>query len=320
MPIHLHIELTNYCELRCPVCPTGTGIMERPTRAMDPELLKRLMEEAGPYLLTASLWGWGEPLLHPQLSRVLQIMGGHRVATFLSTNGQSLLNDGVVQALVDFPPTHLIVAIDGLTDDTNAMYRVGARLEPVLEGVQRLKEMKRQRSQLLPLLHMRYIVMRHNQHEIPRLEGFAREHGFDLLTVRTLSIIDEKPEDSRHGEYIPESGEFRAYSYENGARIRRNDRVCFYPFWFPAVCADGTVTACEQDYNATEPMGALDEGVSFRDIWFSSGVERLRRAIRNDSEGLGFCANCPNRDRPTTDTSIRAVRINRDIPDPVVIG
>ena len=320
MPVHLHIELTNYCELRCPICPSGTGAMTRPPKAMDPALLERLMAETGPYLLTASLWGWGEPLLHPQLSRILEIMGRQRVTTFLSTNGQNLMDDRVVQALTDFPPTHLIVAIDGLTDETNSVYRVGAKLKPVLDGVRRLAEIKRQRAQQLPILHMRYIVMRHNQHEVTSLENFATEHEFDLLTIRTLSTVDSNPQDSKYGEFLPESSEFRAYGYEDGTRIRRNDMLCYYPFWFPAVSSDGTVTACEQHYNCEEPMGVLANGVSFRDIWFSREAGCLRRAIRDNPDGLDSCQDCPCRDRPATGASFRAVRINRDIPDPVVIG
>ena len=59
MPIHMQIELTNYCNLRCPVCPTGAGTHHRRPQAIDPALFERLMAEAGKYLLTASLFGWG---------------------------------------------------------------------------------------------------------------------------------------------------------------------------------------------------------------------------------------------------------------------
>ena len=65
-PIHMQIEISSRCNLHCPVCPRGTGILKRDRDLMDLELFKHLMSEVGPYLLTASLWGWGEPLFHPQ--------------------------------------------------------------------------------------------------------------------------------------------------------------------------------------------------------------------------------------------------------------
>ena len=81
-----------------------------------------------PYLLTASLWAWGEPLLHPRLKEILRAARKHDVVTLLSTNGQCLDNDRVLEALIEEPPAYLILAIDGLTDQTNSAYRVGARL------------------------------------------------------------------------------------------------------------------------------------------------------------------------------------------------
>jgi len=114
------------------------------------------MNEAGPYLLSTSLWGWGEPLLHPELPEILRLQQGRGIVTFLSTNGQNLDDERILKALIDYPPTYLIVALDGITNQTNSKFRVGARLEPALEGVQSLARMKRKKTRLIhtaPPLH-----------------------------------------------------------------------------------------------------------------------------------------------------------------------
>lgn len=166
-PINMQVELTNYCNLKCPVCPTGAGYLKREAKAMDPALFERLMDEVGTYLLTMSLWGWGEPLLHPQLADILKIANDRGINTLVSTNGYNLSNDNVLKALIDFPPTYLIVALDGITDEINRHFRVGAKLDPALYGVRELSRLKKQRNQTHPILHMRYIVMKHNEHELP---------------------------------------------------------------------------------------------------------------------------------------------------------
>ena len=308
-PLHMNIELTNYCDLRCPICPTGAREMSRRPEAMPVGLFERLMAEVGPYLLTASLWDWGEPLLHPQLADILHVARKYPVATLLSTNGQKLNDDRIINALITHPPTFLIVAIDGLTDETNSRFRTGARLEPALSGVRRLAELKRQNALKLPLLHMRYIPMKHNEHEVPLVSDFAREAGFDQATIRTLSIIDapEQP----HQELIPDAKDLRAYAYENSRRVRRDDFVCMEPFWFPAIYADGTVTGCDQDYNAQQPMGSLSGGASFADIWSSRQAAGVRRLIRDTSQKLSFCANCPYTDRPISHCSIEALNLHQ---------
>jgi len=313
MPLHMQFELTNYCNLRCPVCPTGARAVERHPAAMDVELFERVMNEVGPYLLTASLWAWGEPLLHPRLEDILGAARKHPVALLLSTNGQTLDEERVQAALLRQPPSHLIVAIDGLTDETNSRFRTGARLKPAIEGVRRLAERKRQSGQSLPLLHMRYIVMKHNQHELPRVEEFARENGFDLLSLRTLSLIDAESPDAVHGAFVPDGERWRAYAYTGGERLRRSDFICQEPFWFPTLLADGTLVACEQDYNAQQALGKVSESVSFADVWRSEKAAGVRRIIRDRAGELSFCRNCPYSDRSGTDVSVEAVFLNDGI-------
>lgn len=313
LPLHMQFELTNYCNLRCPVCPTGANTVERRPAAMDVGLFERVMEEVGPYLLTASLWAWGEPLLHPRLEEILRVARRYPVALLLSTNGQVLDDERIQAALLRHSPAHLIVAIDGLTDDTNSRFRAGARLKPALEGVRRLADQKRRSGRSLPLLHMRYIVMKHNQHELPRVEAFARENGFDLLSLRTLSVIDTELPDAVHGAFVPDAARWRAYAYDGGERVRRSGFICQEPFWFPTLLADGTVVACEQDYNAQQSIGKVSESASFVDVWRSENAAEVRRIIRDRAKELSFCRNCPYSGRSGTDASVEAVFLNDGI-------
>jgi radical SAM protein with 4Fe4S-binding SPASM domain len=306
-PNHLHIELTNYCNIKCKVCPTGIGTLNRKPAAMEPALLERLLDDVGPYLFTASLWGWGEPLLHPRLSDILRVTQNRNITTFLSTNGQNLDDDKVLQSLVDHPPTYLIVCLDGLTDETNSMFRVGAKIQPALDGVSRLAQMKKQKGLALPVLHFRYIAMKHNEHEVPRLEEFAAANHFDMMTIRTLSIIDA-PDDTHH-ELVPDNETLRAYSYRDDKRIDRSDFICEKAFTFPMILADGTVVSCEQDYNGQYPYGTLTDGLSFAEIWWSKRAAEIRKIIRDNPETFSFCKNCPFKDRPISTCSIKYFNI-----------
>lgn len=314
MPLHMQFELTNYCNLHCPVCPTGIKALKRKPQSMSPDLFQQVIDQVGPYLLTASLWGWGEPNLHPQLQQILKAARKHRFATFLSTNGQNLTNERVLRAIIEEPPTYLIVAIDGLTNETNSIFRKGANLKNALEGIRILADLKKQRGSVLPVLHMRFIVMKHNQHQVHQLQEFARNHHFDLLTVRTLSIIDTESPDEAHRGLIPDDTAFCAYSYDCQSRLTKKDFYCFEPFWFPTVFADGTLVSCEQDYNAQLPMGLITEANDFRSIWYGDKAKEVRKAVRDRATTLSFCRNCPYRDRDTTDVSIEAHFLNESTP------
>jgi len=307
-PLHMHVELASFCNARCPVCPIGAGTLERAAQAMSPELYGRLLDEVGRYLITVSMWAWGEPLLNPRLAEILQLTRRHNLISFLATNGERLADETVTDALLAHPPTYLIVALDGLTRETNARYRVGVDLDNVLAGLGRLTELKRIRRQRFPILHLRMIVMEHNRHELPDALDFARRHGADLFSVRTLSIFDTPEE--RHRQFIPPEDRLRAYAYEAGQRRRRSGFICQQPFWFPCVLADGTVVGCEEDYNAQLPMGRLGEGVTFGQVWRSRTAAAVRERIRDRMDEQSFCRNCPYRDRDSTSCSIESTLLN----------
>jgi radical SAM protein with 4Fe4S-binding SPASM domain len=156
---------------------------------------------------------------------------------------------------------------------------------------------------------LRFVERDWNEHELPRLPQFAAENQFDTLTIRTLVIIDA-PTDS-HFNFIPSDERYRAYDYENNQRISRTDFICEKVFISSAVFVDGTVVACDQDYNAQQPYGRLTDHKSFAEIWRSRQAVEIRRTIRDEPENFSFCRNCPFRDRAVGPTNAEYYELRR---------
>lgn len=277
---------------------------------MDPELFAGVMKEVGPYLLTATLWGWGESLLNPRLGEILSIAARYPAVTLLSTNGQNLDQEHVVQAILSAPPAYLIVAIDGLDEKTHSEFRKGARLETALEGVRRIADFKKARGLRFPVLHMRFIVMRHNEHQVPEVGKFARRHGFDMATLRKLSIYGSDSAFEFTSRLKPERDQQAATP---------RDFTCMQPFWFPSLYADGTIVLCEQDFNAVAGCGKAGPETSFSTLWFGPEAAKHRRTIVARPDALPFCARCPTCERGSTDTSFQAEFIHPGLAYPLVM-
>ena len=109
-------------------------------------------------------------------------------------------------------------------------------------------------------------------------------------------------------------GLLRAYDYQEQKRVRREDFVCQHPFTFPTLMADGTLVACEQDYNCAQAyreINAIDlirrtvaKPASFRD---PGGDSRQPAEFR-------FCSNCPYADRPVSSCSIQSFELRPFTP------
>ena len=116
-------------------------------------------------------------------------------------------------------------------------------------------------------------------------------------------------------ELLPDTSERRAYGYRDGQRVHRNDFICQQPFWFPSVLADGTVVACEQDFNAQHAMGRVTSSRSFEKVWRSNQARDVRRLIRDAGDTVSFCRNCPFADRPTSSCSLETRYLGSSRPD-----
>ena len=60
------VELTNVCNLRCPLCDTGSGYDTRPKGMMALADFKKFLDTCAPVLHAVRFVGTGDPLLHPE--------------------------------------------------------------------------------------------------------------------------------------------------------------------------------------------------------------------------------------------------------------
>ena len=62
------IESTNYCNLKCIMCPRGEpDLMKRPLGTMDSSLFQKILDEAEFFSEPCWFHWFGEPLMNPQL-------------------------------------------------------------------------------------------------------------------------------------------------------------------------------------------------------------------------------------------------------------
>jgi MoaA/NifB/PqqE/SkfB family radical SAM enzyme len=299
-PTHLQIEPTTRCNLRCALCPVTSG-MDRDIGHMELSLFQRLLDEAGRHALLVLLWDWGEPFVHPQIYEMIAYAKSSGLKVVSSSNGHVFADETEARKLVQSGIDSIIVAVDGITQETYERYRRSGRLETALTGVRNVVTQKRALGCETPLINLRFLAMAHNEHEIPALEELARSLDVDVLSIKTLNPYACDMYAERRGEqgpfyesFVPEAEHYRRFAtVEAGEGVQRvkRDPPCKNLWNAPTVHWDGTVCSCSYDYNERQAFGDLREA-SLREIWFGERVRRLRRQFRSDWEGLRLCCNC----------------------------
>lgn len=299
MSTHLQVEPTTFCNLKCALCPLS-GSMDRPVGNMDIGLFRKLIDEAGDYLFLVLLWDWGEPFLNPDIYEMIACARQKGVKVMSSTNGHLFARtehaDRVVRSGIDC----LIFAIDGIIQETYELYRQGGNLETALQGIRNVVAVKRALNSKTPVVNLRFIVMKHNEHEIPKLKELAKDIGVDALTLKTLNPCS----DNIYGEkgvttiesgsnFLPAKSSYRRFRYgpDGKTLVRVKNNPCKNLWNNPTVHWNGLVCPCTYDYNEKFVFGDLKTN-TFRKIWSGAPYRNIRRRFRLDWEKVNICRNC----------------------------
>src|SRR5205085_1639884 len=63
-PMNITIEPTNYCNLRCPICETGAGKLNRKSEHMSLAAFRTIIDKIAPTTNTLMFYFMGEPFLN----------------------------------------------------------------------------------------------------------------------------------------------------------------------------------------------------------------------------------------------------------------
>lgn len=298
LPTHLQIEPTNTCNLRCELCPVS-GEMHRPAGFMDPSLYRRLLDEVGDYVFLILFWDWGEPFLHPSAFDMIALAHEKKIRIVSSTNGHLFADPRRADEAIRCGLDALIFAVDGITQETYEKYRHRGDLQRALQGIRVMTERKKALQSQTPLINFRFIVMRHNEHEVAELPLFARELGVDVLTLKTLNPCSDNTygdkadaPDRQDNPLVPQNPLYRRFVCdEHGNPIRLKRNACRNLYNSATVHWNGTICPCTYDYDERFAMGNLRDS-SFKQIWSGPAYRALRERMRRNDPDNYFCYEC----------------------------
>ncbi len=187
-------DVANICNLKCPYCPTGAGQASgHKLGYMDIEIVERVLDEIGDYIVMAYLYHWGEPLLNPNIGKIVELCHKRNIFTSLSSN-LSLDCTPTLMELCDNGLDHLDPSIDGATQETYSKYRRNGDLAKVLENLKFIIDYRRQKNRLNPVIDWQFLTFNHNRHEIEAARALAAQLGIDRFFTRHGYSPEDTPE------------------------------------------------------------------------------------------------------------------------------
>ncbi|NMM46786.1 radical SAM/SPASM domain-containing protein [Marinigracilibium pacificum] len=289
IPVSISVEPTTSCNLRCPECPSGLRSFTRDTGALQLDTYKKLINEVSNRLTYLLLYFQGEPYLNKHFYDLVSLASKNRIYTATSTNAHYLTKENA-EKTVKSGLDRMIISIDGTTQDTYQQYRVGGKLDKVIEGTKNLIEARKNLKSKTPFIIFQFLVVKPNEHQIEDVKQLAKDLGVDKVVFKSAQIYDYK----NGSPLIPENTQYSRYiKTANGQyKLKSEPEDSCWKMWHSCVMTwDGKIVPCCFDKDAHHSMGSIREN-TFEDIWKSKSYQNFRNLLFNSRDQIEMCKNC----------------------------
>ena len=289
-PVSISIEPTTSCNLRCPECPSGLRAFTRPTGMLQKDFFSETIDQLYKELYYLVFYFQGEPYLNPQFLDMVKYASAKRIYTATSTNAH-YLTDANAKKTIESGLDRLIISIDGTTQDVYQQYRIGGRLDKVLEGTKNIVKWKREMKSKTPFIIFQFLVVRPNEHQVEDVKKLAAEMGVDDVWFKTAQVYDYENDPNQLIPTIAKYSRYRKNKF-NQAEVKNTLQNHCWRLWHaPVITWDGLVVPCCFDKDAQHQLGDL-KGKPFKEIWQNGKYTAFRKKIMQSRKNIDICANC----------------------------
>ena len=311
MPVFVSVEPADYCQLACPQCPVGMSNSGAASERKQHRLLsltefEHILSQVTPYAWTMQFFFQGEPLLNKDLPEMIRRAHEERLYTIVSTNAQALTKE-MAERLVATGLNRIIVSMDGATQHSYEQYRVGGKLQKVMDALTYLraaKKLSHNTYRQSPIIELQCLCLRSNEQDWDTMRKMYRTWGADQLTFKTAQFYDFEhgnplmPSDSRYSRYqqspITNNHSPITFSLKQPLWLRLWKRwfgltPCRRLWMGCVITAKGQVLPCCYDKSTEHAYGS---GASDLALFHAPQSNRFRHAVLHKSATIPICQNC----------------------------
>jgi len=298
-PQRLVLELTNACNLKCIMCGRDEANFSLTT--FDINILKNLAPILNE-VEEVTLFGWGEPTLHPQFEEILEFLDKYPVKKYFVTNGMRL--DKIKNALFKYHVDIMAISLDGARAETNNAIRVNSDLDFIVKELKDIVRIKKENNLTYPYMNFVMTMFDRNIEELPDLIKLASEIGLEevkgvYLTVFSDNLLNETlynkkdkvKEIFEQAERIAQESNVKLkLPYLQGEDIagKKLHKDCFVAWRDFFVGSDGYIRPCQS--NALK-FFKYDQNKQFDEMWNSKEFQEFRASVNNEKMCEG-CKRC----------------------------
>ncbi len=313
-PIHLQVETTTYCNLKCQSCPRD--IVVRNPKHIDVALFRSVVEEVMPHQILIN--GIGEPLTNPEITGMIRFLKQRGILVNLVTNG-TMLGD-VAEDLIASGLDTLSVSVDAAVAPTYKFVRGQDAFDRVLHGIEKMVRLRKARNSATPYIRTNFVLQAANIPEAVEFLRLSKRLGVDAVYFQPLSIVCDiavrrqvlvgnltssdfmdtlhriRQESVKEG--IPTNVDYilrkSSIFWSNYTGTSMDKSQCIFPWFSSYINIDGDVQACCAFGLQRQAgiLGSISHSGKFMDVWNNENYFDFRRKIAAGIRPYQICQEC----------------------------
>jgi radical SAM protein with 4Fe4S-binding SPASM domain len=287
-PILLTVEPTNACNLGCPICETGAGVLGRKIKNMPLDEFKYILNQFDRNLQQLFFYYMGEPFLNRDAYSMIRFAADRGIWITTCTNGDFLDPEALVASGI----AEVNFQIAGMTQDIHSIYRINGNLEKTLQNMERVLQRKRHEKKLAPVVVAGFILMKHNQHQVGDFIQYCKQVGVDKYHIigTTARTVEQ------YLKYAPDAVEHRIFDDSQLTqgnlvpKIRPNN-YCGWIYSTATINVAGDLVPCCRDPQGRYVIGNIfQENIS--SLWNNEKYQTIRKTVAQHSNSFDLCRIC----------------------------
>ncbi len=283
-PRLIDIEVTNVCNFRCLMCPTGNRMMSRKSGYMEKATFYKIVDQIKGKNVGLRFIGWGEPLGHPEYLEFITYAKKQGILCHMNTNGSKLTRE-IMELLCDLEFESIKFSFQGVDQKSYREMRNTDYFNELLEVIRTMYEIRGERP--VPFMQVSSTIT----YESPEMVEDFKEHvqkftDFVNVGYTNLEHIDVTKVKLKKEEKVTLVS-LKSHQIKFGEHPE-----CPEVFDKLTINFDGTITACAGDFNNLMLLGDLNKS-TIDEIWMSSTLFNYREMLADmQHDKLKLCSTC----------------------------
>ena len=269
-----------------------------------------------------TLFGWGEPTMHPHFIDILKYLNDFPVRKYFVTNGMRL--DKIKNALFDYKVDIMAISLDGAKPETNDRIRFGGNFNFIVQNIRDIVKEKKERGLDYPYMNFVMALMGSNIEELPQLIELASDIGLEevkgvYLTVFTNNLLNETlyNKQDKVVKIFNEAEELAKklniklkLPYIQGEDIAgdKYHKDCFVAWRDFFLASDGYVRPCQS--TAVKFLN-FENYNNFEDMWNGKEFQEFRKNVNDQNNMCNECKRCFQSSHANWNNELSFIQINQ---------